>query len=208
MNRLVSPGIGIVSAAVGLPNVAASSTRWVPRLGRSRIDESTSAAHTPAALITTRAARSRVCPVNSSVSRTEFPVAADAPTWVRMRAPCWAAVRATATTSRASSISCPSYASSAPSSPSRRSVGAIVIACCALIRRGRGSTEDGVPANARSTSPARNPVRTSARWDRFIDGSSGTSCGMALTRCGALTPIRMPRSSELLRAIPTLPLAR
>ena len=60
----------------------------------------------------------------------------------------------------------------------------------------------------RNTSPARNPVRTSARCERLIDGSSGTSCGIALTRCGALTDIRMPRSIELRRAMPTLPLAR
>ena len=38
-------------------------------------------------------------------ARTEVPVASEAPTRVRIRAPCWAAVRATAVTSRASSIS-------------------------------------------------------------------------------------------------------
>ena len=98
----------MVSAAVGLPNVAASNTRWVPRLGRNRIDESTSAAHTPVALITARAASSRVSPVSVSVSRTDEPVACEAATRVRIVAPCPAAVRATATTSRASSISWPS----------------------------------------------------------------------------------------------------
>ena len=108
MNRLVSPGIGIVRAAVGLPNVAASNTRWVPRLGRSLIEVSTSAAQTPAALITVRAETCSDSPVSSSVSRAADPVTSEARIRVRMRAPFWAAVRATATTSRASSISCPS----------------------------------------------------------------------------------------------------
>ncbi len=53
--RLSSPGIGMVSAAVGFPNVLASKTRWVPRLGRSFSDESISPAHTPVALMTARA---------------------------------------------------------------------------------------------------------------------------------------------------------
>ena len=79
----------MVSAAVGLPNDAASNTRWVPRLGRSLIEVSTSAAHTPVALITARAARSMDSPVSSSVSRTDDPVASDAPTRVRIVAPCW-----------------------------------------------------------------------------------------------------------------------
>ncbi len=107
-NRLVSPGIGMVSAAVGFPKAAASNTRWVPRLGRNVIDESTSAAHTPVALITARAVTSRDSPVSVSVSRTDEPEAAEAATRVRIVAPCWAAVRATATTRRASSISWPS----------------------------------------------------------------------------------------------------
>jgi hypothetical protein len=107
-NRLVSPGIGMVRAAVGLPKEAASNTRWVPRLGRSAIDESTSPAHTPVALMTTRAVTVRVWPVSSSVSSTESPVADAADTRVRILAPCWAAVRATAVTRRASSINCPS----------------------------------------------------------------------------------------------------
>ncbi len=106
--RLISPGIGMVSAAIGLPNVAASNTRCVPRLGRSLMDGSTSPAHTPVALITTRAANSSDSPVSSSVSSTELPAAEVADTRVRIRAPCCAAVRATAATSRASSISCPS----------------------------------------------------------------------------------------------------
>ena len=98
----------MVSAAVGLPNEAESNTRWVPRLGRSLIDVSTSPAHTPVALITARAATSRVCPVSSSLSTTEFPVADTDETRVRIFAPWLAAVRATATTSRASSMSWPS----------------------------------------------------------------------------------------------------
>ena len=53
--RLSSPGIGIVSAAAGLPKALASKTRWVPRLGRSFSDGSISPAHTPVALMTARA---------------------------------------------------------------------------------------------------------------------------------------------------------
>ena len=48
--------------------------------------------------------------------------------------------------------------------------------------RDRGSVDDGVPASLRSPSPATKPNRTSAREAVFIDGSSGTSCGIALTR--------------------------
>ena len=106
--RLSSPGIGMVSAAVGLPKAPASKTRCVPRLGRSRNEPSISPAHTPAALMTAPAETSNDCPVRRSVNRTEVPVASDAATYVRIRAPCCAAVRATAVTSRASSINCPS----------------------------------------------------------------------------------------------------
>ena len=98
----------MVSAAVGLPNDFASNTRCVPRLGRSVIDVSTSPAHTPLALITARADTSNDSPVSWSVRRTDVPVACEAATRVRISAPCWAAVRATAVTRRASSISCPS----------------------------------------------------------------------------------------------------
>ncbi len=84
--------MGMVNAAAGLPNVSASNTRWVPRLGRSVIDVSTSPAHTPLALITARAFTSNDSPVSWSVRRTELPVASEAATLVRMTAPCWAAV--------------------------------------------------------------------------------------------------------------------
>ncbi len=107
-NRFSSPGIGMVSAATGLPNAAASNTRCVPRLGRSRSDGSSSPAQTPVALMTARAVTSNDSPVSVSVSRAEVPVSSAAATRVRMRASCWAAVRATAVTSRASSINCPS----------------------------------------------------------------------------------------------------
>ncbi|COV35027.1 Uncharacterised protein [Mycobacterium tuberculosis] len=80
-----------------------------------------------------------------------------------MRAPCWAAVRATAMTSRASSINCPSYASRPPSRPSRRTVGAISTTRDAGIRRDRGNVAAGVPASTRKASPARKPARTNAR---------------------------------------------
>jgi hypothetical protein len=69
---------------------------------------STSPAHTPVALMTARAETSKDSPERWSVSVTEVPVAFVAPTRVRMRAACCAAVRATAATSRASSINCPS----------------------------------------------------------------------------------------------------
>ncbi len=96
----------MVSAAVGFPNEPASNTRCVPpRLGRSLIAASTSPAHTPVALITARAFTSSDSPVISSINRTEAPLAAAADTRVKIRAPFWAAVRATATTSLASSIS-------------------------------------------------------------------------------------------------------
>ena len=49
------PGIGTVSAAVGLPNEAASNTKGGCRGSAAAIDGSTSAAHTPVALMTTRA---------------------------------------------------------------------------------------------------------------------------------------------------------
>ena len=90
----------------------------------------------------------------------------------------------------------------------RRTVGAMAIASAGPIRRGRGSTEDFVPAITRSRSPAPKPTRTSARWERLIAGSRGTSCAIALTRWGAVRVIRMPRSTELRRAMPTLPVAR
>ena len=81
-------------------------------------------------------------------------------------------------------------------------------ASSAPMRRERGSTDDLVPARARSPSPATNPVRTSARFAHPVSASSGTSCGMACTRWGALRVIRIPRSTALRRAMPTLPVAR
>ncbi len=54
-NRLREPGTPTVSAEVGLPSAAASSTRCVPREGRTFTDGSTSPAHTPVALTTARA---------------------------------------------------------------------------------------------------------------------------------------------------------
>ncbi len=79
-NRFSSPGIGMVSAAVGLPNAAASNTKCVPRLGRNFNAGSMSPPHTPAALITAPAFTSNDSPVRWSVSRTEVAVACDAAT--------------------------------------------------------------------------------------------------------------------------------
>jgi hypothetical protein len=82
------------------------------------------------------------------------------------------------------------------------------MARCASIRRDRGRVDDEVPASLRNPSPAAKPNRTSARDAPLIDGSRGTSCGMARTRWGALRDIRIPRSTALRRAMPTLPVAR
>ena len=75
----------MVSAAVGLPNAAASNTRCVPRLGRNLIEESTSPAHTPLALITARADTSNDSPVQLvGQPHRGPPVASDAATRVRI----------------------------------------------------------------------------------------------------------------------------
>ena len=78
--RFSSPGIGTVSAATGLPRAAASNTRCVPRLGRSRNPGSISPAHTPVALITARAVTSNDSPPRISVSRADVAVTSEAPT--------------------------------------------------------------------------------------------------------------------------------
>ncbi len=63
MNRLREPGTGTVSDTSDSPNRAASITRCVPRLGRSRTSGSSSPAQTPVALITARADTSNSSPV-------------------------------------------------------------------------------------------------------------------------------------------------
>ncbi len=90
------------------------TTRWMPllawtlRLPRPPTISWISSVHTPAALTTTRARISRSRPVSRSRARTpttRSPSRRKPVTWVRVAtwAPCEAAVRATVTTSRASS---------------------------------------------------------------------------------------------------------
>ena len=124
MKLLREPGTGTVSDTSDEPNRAVSITRCVPRLGRSRTSGSSSPAQTPVALITARADTSNSSPVSVSRRRTPAPVACVASTRVRTDAPYPAAVRATATTSRASSMSCPSQPWIAPRRCSARSAGA------------------------------------------------------------------------------------
>ena len=52
----------------------------------------------------------------------------------------------------------------------------------AEILQDRGSVDAGVPASRRGRRRPEIPVRTSARPARPVLGSSGTSCGIALTR--------------------------
>ena len=76
------------------------------------------------------------------------------------RAP--AAVRASATTRRASSTSCPSHCTIPPRSPARRTAGTSRTTSAVPSRRERGSAAAGVPAASRSASPAAKPARVSS----------------------------------------------
>ena len=75
-------------------------------------------------------------------------------------------------------------------------------------RRGLGSVLAAVPAVRRSTSPATRPPRVKAVWRRPTPEERGMSIGIGWVRCGAVTSIRMPRSTALSWATPTWPLAR
>ncbi len=181
----------------------------MPRLGRSVIEVSTSPAQTPVALTTAPARTVSSCPVRVSTSRAEVPVTDSARTLVSTLAPYCAAVRARATTSRASSTSWPSCATSAPRRPAVRTPGTSCRVRAASIRRIRGSNAPGVPALTRSASPAWKPARISAPCPgRSRSGSSGTSWGSARIRCGAVRVISTPRSTALSRATLTRPEAR
>ena len=173
----------MVSAAMGLPNALASNTRCVPRLGRSLIEVSTSPAHTPVALMTARADTSNDSPVRWSVRRTEVPVAFDArDTGQDARAVLGGGAGDRG--DQAGVVDQLPVVGEQPAAQARRGARWAPSRSRALasMRRDRGSVEDGVPASLRSASPATKPVRTSARDAVFIAGSSGTSCGMALTR--------------------------
>ena len=101
-------GIGTVTAARRPPNASADRTRWVPRLGRSRISGARVGAHTPVAFTTARARRLNVAPLTVSSTTASVPVSVRARSLVSTRAPWAAAVRASVTTRRASSTSWPS----------------------------------------------------------------------------------------------------
>ena len=137
-----------------------------------------------------------------------MPVAAVTRARVRTWAPYDAAVRATVVTSRASSSSWPSQDSSPPRRPSRRRAGAIRSASVAETRRGAGRVSAPVWAEIRSASPARSPSRVSPAWRRETLDMRGTSIGSGRVRCGAVTSMRMPRSTALSWATPTWPWAR
>ena len=75
-------------------------------------------------------------------------------------------------------------------------------------RRGRGSVSREVRAPRRSRSPANSPARVTVACTPVTAEVSGTSIGIAWVRCGAVTSIRMPRSTALSCATPTCPWAR
>ena len=66
-NRLPEPGTGAITEQRTPGRVSSRSTRWVPRLGRSRISGTSWPAQTPVALMTARARIVRVSPVRASV---------------------------------------------------------------------------------------------------------------------------------------------
>ena len=158
--------------------------------------------------MTVRAVTSRVAPVSSSRRDTEVPVALSTRAWVRTCAPYDAAVRATVATSRASSSSWPSQPSIAPRRPALRSGGASWSASVAEIWRGRGRVSLLVRAPRRSRSPPSSPPRITAAWRLETASLSGISVAIAWVRCGAVTSMRMPRSTALSWATPTWPAAR
>ena len=214
-NRLVSPGTGAKTLARSSGTESARSTRWVPRLGRRRMPSvrlpsspRTWSAQTPAALMIARARTTTSSSVVSSRSRTSPWAAESTRARVRTWAPCSAAVRASVMTRRASSSSWPSQPSSPPRRPAGRRDGAIARVSVAERWRGPGRVSASVRAPRRSRSPARSPARDSPPCSRDIEEVMGMSIGMERVRCGAVTSMRMPRSTALSWATPTCPLAR
>ena len=146
--------------------------------------------------------------MSSSRSDTEVPVADSTRARVRTWAPYDAAVRATVVTRRASSSSWPSQPSMAPRSPADRSDGAIASASVADRCRGLGRVSALVPAPRRSRSPANIPPRVTAACTAETLELNGMTMGSARVRCGAVTSMRMPRSTALSWATLTWPVAR
>ncbi len=95
-----------------------------------------------------------------------------------------------------------------PSRPAGRSDGASASSSVADTRRGGGSVAREVWAARRSRSAAKNPVRVTARLRRGSVVANGSTYGIGRVRCGAVTSMRMPRSTALSWAIATWPLAR
>ena len=160
-------------------------------------------AHTPAALTTTRARRVTASEL-STIACTSEPSTAvtDAP--VRIRAPYAAAVRAIATTSRASSTSCPSQKTTPP--PPGRTPGVSRATSSAVTRRVEGSEPRPPGTEYRTASPRCPPAAASTVTSR--PAASGTRKGSFRTRCGAVVPMRTARSRALSRASPISPCAR
>ncbi len=165
-------------------------------------------AQIPVALITARVAIVDDSPVSSSVIATPSGPMPVARTRVSTDAPWEAAVRATATTRRASSVSCPSCISSAPRSPSAGRPGASSRARAAEMRRGGGSSRRGVRAARRRRSPATNPAPMSIARLPLTASISGSIIGSPRTRCGAICVSRRPRSTADSCATATSPVAR
>ncbi len=206
--RLVAPGTGANTETPRPGRLSLRSTRWVPRLGRSSTSSTRSPAQTPVALTTAFARTVPVTPVSSSRRSTEVPVAASTRARVRTWAPYDAAVRAIVVTRRASSSSWPSQDSTPPRSPGARRAGTSWRASVAETRRGAGRVSAEVCAPRRSRSPAISPPRVTAACLRVTAELTGSRIGIARARCGAVTSIRMPRSTALSWATATWPLAR
>ncbi len=148
-NLARSPGTGASTPARSPPNAASASTRCEPRLGRSGTPPVSWPAHTPAAFTTAPALSRNEFPVSVSVRTAPSPARPLASHRVRMTAPCAAAVRAIATTSRASSVSWPSQVTMPPVR-SRRRHGTMVSASALVRCRGPGSVCRLVRAARRS----------------------------------------------------------
>ena len=203
-----SPGTFTLTTARGSPSRSARISRCEPRLGRSVTASVSEFVQTPAATITRRARtekRSPVRPSTASTPSSRRPVTSE---YVSTWAPCAAAVRATATTRRASSSSWQSQLRTAPRSPAGRRAGASRRASSALTRRGGGSARRLVRAALRSPSPIRPPTSSLVAAPRSTAVSSGIRKGRGRIRCGATWRSSVPRSTADSQARPTSPCSR